>query len=122
MGLRDNGQSAVQNDVRAMFEAVKLRLGRFAFVSFANALFISLAGQALFVGALRAETNTTVADSAFSARDLHVWGRFGVGTWKQARIISETLNEKGEVVDTTTTETKTTLVKATAQRLTLRIE
>ena len=57
-----------------------------------------------------------------SARDLHVWGRFGVGTWKQARIITETLNAKGQVVDTTITETKTTLTKADSRQLSLRIE
>jgi hypothetical protein len=55
-------------------------------------------------------------------RDLHVWGRFDPGTWKRVRIITETLNEKGVVVDTTTTETKTTLVRADAGRLALRIE
>jgi hypothetical protein len=57
-----------------------------------------------------------------SARDLHVWGRFGVGTWKRVKIITETLNGKGQVVDTTTTETKTTLVRADAHRLSLKID
>jgi hypothetical protein len=62
------------------------------------------------------------AQSALTPRDLHVWGRFDPGTWKRVRIVTETLNEKGAVVDTTTTETKTTLVRADAGRLTLRIE
>lgn len=57
-----------------------------------------------------------------SPRDLHVWGRFDPGTWKRVRIVTETLNERGRVVDTTTTETKTTLLRADAKRLTLRIE
>jgi len=55
-------------------------------------------------------------------RDLHVWGRFDPGTWKRVRIFTETLNDKGAVVDTTITETKTTLVRADAGRLALRIE
>src|SRR5262249_48161209 len=47
---------------------------------------------------------------------------FDQGTWKRVRIVTETLNDRGNVVDTTTTETKTTLVRADARRLTLRIE
>src|SRR5262245_47791997 len=64
----------------------------------------------------------TPPPSELSARDLNVWGRFGAGTWKQARIVTETLNDQGRVIDTTITETKTTLVKADSRRLTLRIE
>jgi hypothetical protein len=60
--------------------------------------------------------------SELTPRDLHVWGRFGVGTWKQVRVVTETLDPKGKVTDTTTTETKTTLVRADSQRLTLRID
>ncbi len=78
--------------------------------------------------ALRAETVTPVSASVPSSaaeltpRDLHVWGRFDPGTWKQVRIVTDTLNDRGEVVDTTITEAKTTLVRADAKRLTLRIE
>jgi hypothetical protein len=60
--------------------------------------------------------------SELSARDLHVWGRFDPGTWKRVRIVTETLDDHGAVADTTTTESKTTLVRADAKRVTLRIE
>jgi hypothetical protein len=63
-----------------------------------------------------------IAQNELTPRDLHVWGRFDPGTWKRVRIVTETLNEKGAVVDTTTTETKTTLLRADAGRLALRIE
>ena len=62
------------------------------------------------------------AQTELSPRDLHVWGRFDPGTWKRVRILTETLNENGVVVDTTITETKTTLLRADAGRLALRIE
>jgi len=70
---------------------------------------------------MRADT-TQAPQADLSPRDLHVWGRFDPGTWKRVRIVTETLSEKGAVVDTTTTETKTTLVRADAGHLTLRIE
>jgi hypothetical protein len=76
----------------------------------------------LLCGDVRAELNLAPAGEQLTARDLHVWGRFGVGTWKQVRIVTESIGSRGEVVDTTTTETKTTLLRADASRLTLRIE
>lgn len=45
-----------------------------------------------------------------------------MGTWKRVRIITETLNEKGRVADTTLTETTTTLVRADSHQLALRID
>ena len=53
---------------------------------------------------------------------MNVWGRFGAGTWKRVRIVTETLNEEGRVVDTTLTETTTTLVRADSRQLALRID
>jgi hypothetical protein len=38
------------------------------------------------------------------------------------RIVTDTLNDRGGVADTTTTDTKTTLLRADAKRLTLRID
>jgi hypothetical protein len=66
--------------------------------------------------------SATATPAELTARDLHVWGRFDPGTWKRVRIITDTLNDRGGVADTTTTETKTTLLRADAKRLTLRIE
>ncbi len=70
------------------------------------------------------ESLTTSSSSApeMTARDLHVWGRFDPGTWKRVRIITDTVNDRGAVADTTITETKTTLLRADSKRLTLRIE
>ena len=64
----------------------------------------------------------TPAVPELTARDLHVWGRFDPGTWKRVRIVTDTMDDRGAVADTTTTETKTTLERADAKRLTLRIE
>jgi hypothetical protein len=57
-----------------------------------------------------------------STRDLNVWGRFSPGAWKQVRIVTETLNDKGDVTATTTNETKFTLVSVSAKSLKLKIE
>jgi hypothetical protein len=56
------------------------------------------------------------------ARDMHVWGRFSPGTWKQVRIVTESVNDRGEVTDATTTETKTTLLSVGAKSLKLKID
>lgn len=82
-----------------------------------------LAGAAVVLcGPESSPGESTTQQQALSARDLNVWGRFGAGTWKRVRIITETLNEKGGVVDTTLTETKTTLVRADSHQLALRID
>ena len=53
---------------------------------------------------------------------LHPWGRFDPGAWKTVRVITETLNEQGQVVSTTTTDTKTTLVDRDHDGVTLEIQ
>jgi len=83
---------------------------------------LSVIGLTLACCAIALADAPQATQSELTPRDLHVWGRFDPGTWKRVRIVTETLNEKGAVVDTTTTETKTTLVRADAGRLTLRIE
>src|SRR4051812_45773010 len=86
----------------------------------------SLAGFLIsaVAGTGQAETKvaTTPQPAALSPRDLHVWGHFGSGTWKQVRIVTESLGDRGDVIDTTTTDTKTTLVRADLRHVTLRIE
>jgi hypothetical protein len=82
---------------------------------------LSLATGAGFHSAAFAEP-ATPEQFELSPRDLHVWGRFAVGTWKKVRVITEALDSHGSVTDTTTTETKTTLVRVDSKRLTLRIE
>ena len=67
-----------------------------------------------------------VADAQDAAppkvREQHGWGRFGPGTWKRIRVVSETLDENGKVVATSTTETKTTLTKVDDKTFTLKVE
>ena len=82
-----------------------------------------LAGAAVVLcGHEATPSESTTQQQALSDRDMNVWGRFGVGTWKRVRIVTETLNEKGRVVDTTLTETKTTLVRADSRQLALQID
>jgi hypothetical protein len=53
---------------------------------------------------------------------VHPWGRFEPGTWKRVRIVTETLNEQGQVVSTSTTDTKTTLLDVGNDGVTLEVE
>ena len=55
-------------------------------------------------------------------KEQHPWGRFPAGSWKSVRVVSETLDEKGNVANVIRTETRTTLVAADAQGYALRIE
>ncbi len=89
--------------VRICSRLPRLWLGGFALVLFSLVSTPVLWGEAL----------TTSPSSApeMTARDLHVWGRFDPGTWKRVRIITDTLNDRGAVADTTVTETKTTLLR-----------
>lgn len=52
----------------------------------------------------------------------HPWGQFPVGSWKQVRVISETLDSKGNVTNITLTDTKTTLVAVDTKGVSLRVE
>jgi hypothetical protein len=49
----------------------------------------------------------------------HPWGRFQPGAWKRVRVVTETLDEKGLVVSTSTTDTKTTLMAVGENGVTL---
>lgn len=52
----------------------------------------------------------------------HPWGRCGEGSWQTVRMISETLDEKGQVTSVSTTETRTTLEQDAADGVSLRVE
>ena len=56
------------------------------------------------------------------AAGLHPWGRFEPGAWKTVRVVTETLNEQGQVVSTSTTDTKTTLLEVGKDGVTLEVE
>ncbi len=55
-------------------------------------------------------------------REHHVWGKFGIGSWKQVRIQSEALDSTGQVVNTSIIESKTTLTSADDEFYTLTVE
>jgi len=69
-------------------------------------------------------TGRSLADEPGLTRDLHAWGRFyrHTGAWKRYRVTTETLDEKGAVVNTSISETKTSLEAVDAEGVTLRIE
>jgi len=52
----------------------------------------------------------------------HPWGEFKPGAWKLIRVVEETLDENGVVASTSSTETKTTLLKVEEDGITLGIE
>jgi hypothetical protein len=60
-------------------------------------------------------------EGRLSARH-HCWGRFHPGAWKLVRVVSETLDEHGVVMSTSTTETKTTLTKIEPDAIVLEVE
>jgi hypothetical protein len=52
----------------------------------------------------------------------HPWGRFGHGSWQSVRMVTEAIDEQGQVTSVSTTETKTTLDEVTAEGVKLRVE
>jgi hypothetical protein len=83
---------------------------RLAFCALAPALVLAM----LCAPCVAAETGITAK--------LHPWGRFEPGVWKVVRVATETLDEQGQLVSTSTTETKTTLVEVEQDGVTLEIE
>lgn len=60
-------------------------------------------------------------ESGLTAK-MHPWGQFDPGTWKMVRVITETLDEQGQVSSTSITDTKTTLVDIDNTGVTLDIQ
>lgn len=54
--------------------------------------------------------------------ELHPWGRFEPGAWKLVRVVTETLDDKGQVASTSTTDTKTTLIAIDDDGVTLEVQ
>jgi hypothetical protein len=75
------------------------------------------------LSALACLTSLCVAaqEGGISAK-LHPWGLFNPGAWKKVRVVTETLNEHGQVVGTSTTDTKTILVDLDNDGVTLEIQ
>lgn len=66
--------------------------------------------------ALPAAAQTTAV-----APEHHPWGRFEPGAWKRVRVITETLDERGLVSSTSSTETKTTLLEVDTEGVVLQV-
>jgi hypothetical protein len=77
------------------------------------ALLLSVAGSAVSLPAKQLEG---------VSREHHPWGQFKIGSWKRVRTLTETLDEKGAVASTSTTETTTKLVDVDPEGYTLRID
>jgi hypothetical protein len=71
--------------------------------------FVGNALVAAAVLALALPTRPALAREGGLPREHHPWGRFAPGSWKLVRVVTETLDPKGEVTTTSTTETRTTL-------------
>jgi hypothetical protein len=65
---------------------------------------------------------TWVAAGGFvRANEFDYWHPFGRGTWRSVRVVTETLDDKGQVSTVSVIETKTTLVDASNDRVTLQV-
>lgn len=62
------------------------------------------------------------ADANAFLRRFHVWGRFQPGSWVVVRQNVETLDPMGQVVSTSSTETRTTLAGVEDKCLTLQVQ
>jgi hypothetical protein len=63
-----------------------------------------------------------MAQEAGVTAKLHPWGRFDPGAWKQVRVVTETLDEHGRVMSTSSADTTTTLVDIDNDGVTLEIQ
>ena len=72
--------------------------------------------------ALTCLTDRSVGQEKNANRQHHSWARFGIGSWKRVRVLTETLDQDGAVDKTTTEETKTTLVQVDESRYTIKVE
>jgi hypothetical protein len=90
-----------------------------------NRSFLSMIVQRVLAGLLLAGAVSAAPAAAQDAgipADQHPWGRFPVGSWKSVRVVSETLDDKGNVVSLTRTETRSTLAAVDERGYALRIE
>jgi hypothetical protein len=61
-------------------------------------------------------------DEDIALRKYHPWGRFHVGSWNHVRIVTQTVDDGGRVISTSTTDTKSTLVERRLESFALRLE
>ena len=61
-------------------------------------------------------------DDDVALRKFHPWGRFHVGSWNRVRIVTETVDEQGQVVSTSVSDTKATLIERGVESFSLKLE
>jgi hypothetical protein len=62
------------------------------------------------------------ADDPGIARKHHPWGRFQPGAWRSLHVVTETLDERGLVVHTSTSDKRTFLTKVDSDGVTLDVQ
>ncbi|NIP85081.1 MAG: hypothetical protein GTO03_05785, partial [Planctomycetales bacterium] len=69
---------------------------------------------------------TVVPGGTLAAEEIsmehHSWGRFAPGAWQRSRTVTETLDEKGEVLNVSTSEQTMTLVSISPAQVKVQIE
>jgi len=65
---------------------------------------------------------TTLGAADLALRTYHPWGCFNEGSWAKVRIVTETFDEAGQVTNTTSIETKTTLSRLEIDGVALMLE
>ncbi len=81
-----------------------------------------VASAVLTVLLLIASPLAAADDDDIALRTFHPWGRFHVGSWNRVRIISETVDDKGEVVATSISDTRATLIERGLESYSLKLE
>ncbi|MFL2870529.1 MAG: hypothetical protein ACJZ8O_07230 [Pirellulaceae bacterium] len=65
---------------------------------------------------------SAVAQEWVMSRDHHSWGRFSKGSWKQVRVLTDVLNESGEVTSTSKVETTSQIIDRLGDTFALEID
>ncbi|HAL13481.1 MAG TPA: hypothetical protein DCP67_06675 [Planctomycetaceae bacterium] len=65
---------------------------------------------------------SAVAQEWVMSRDHHSWGRFSKGSWKQVRVLTDVLNENGEVTSTSKVETTSQIIDRLGDTFALEID
>jgi hypothetical protein len=52
----------------------------------------------------------------------HAWARFGKGSWRQVRIVTESFDTQGNITDSSITDNRTTLEEVTPEHVSLKVE
>lgn len=84
-------------------------------------LFAALFGMIPWSGIAQENHENNHPENTIVSPQHHPWGTFQPGAWKIVHVVTETLNEQGQVVSDCSTETKTTLIDIDDACVTLEI-